>query len=271
MPRRWFMPVLTLAVAAGTMLGSTAAASAAAAPHATTPTVHAFNPGGPLTMLHGLKPGVHEIDAQVGSSNWSGYAATGANHTFTSVTANWTEPTGHCSGSGDKYSSFWVGLDGYSSQSVEQTGSEVDCDGSTPSYYSWYEMYPAGSVNINKPVSPGDSFTGTVTFSGSNSYTLTLTDHTQGWTHTITKKQSGLDRSSAEVITEAPCCTGSGGILPLADFGTVSYTGSADNGSSMGTQSPTEIVMIDNSGQDKDTTSAISSSGAFSNTWVRSN
>jgi hypothetical protein len=29
--------------------------------------------------------------------------------------------------------------------------------------------------------------------------------------------------------------------------------------------------MIDNSGNDKDSTSSISSSGAFSNTWIRSN
>jgi len=28
-------------------------------------------------------------------------------------------------------------------------------------------------------------------------------------------------RTSAEWIAEAPCCTSSGGILPLADFGTV--------------------------------------------------
>ena len=41
---------------------------------------------------------------------------------------------------------------------------------------------------------------------------------------------SGAARSSAEVIVEAPCCTGSGGILPLTDFGTVSLTGSMANG-----------------------------------------
>jgi hypothetical protein len=110
-----------------------------------------------------------------------------------------------------------------------------------------------------------------VTFSGTETYTLVLKDTTRGWTQTVTKNESGLDRSSAEVITEAPCCTNSGGILPLADFGTINYTASTDNGSSMGTQSPVQIIMIDNSGNDKDSTSSISSSGAFSNTWIRSN
>ena len=107
-----------------------------------------------------------------------------------------------------------------------------------------------------------------MTFSGTETYTLVLKDTTKGWTQTITKNQSGLARSSAEVITEAP--SSNSGVLPLADFGTVSYTGSAANGTSMGGQSPTEIVMINNSGADKDSTSSISSSGAFSNTWIRS-
>ena len=61
------------------------------------------------------------------------------------------------------------------------------------------------------------------------------------------------------------------GILPLADFGTVNYSASDANGTSLGSQKPTEIIMIDNSGQDKDSTSTIASStGAFSNTWIRS-
>ena len=86
------------------------------------------------------------------STNWSGYAATGG-CAFTSVSSSWVEPTGTC-GSGDQYSSFWVGLDGYNSNSVEQTGSEVDCAGRTPVYYSWYEMYPAYPVNFSNTVRP---------------------------------------------------------------------------------------------------------------------
>jgi hypothetical protein len=256
------MPLLGLAVATGTMIATTGAASAAATPQAIHPAAHGFNPGGVLD-LHGVKPGVHKVNAQVGSDNWSGYAVTGSNGKFTTVTSNWTEPTGHCSGRSDTYSSFWVGLDGYSSDSVEQTGSEVDCDGSRVSYYSWYEMYPAYPVNFSNTVKAGDSFTGTVTFSGTNTYTLTLTDHTQNWTQTITKKQSGLDRSSAEVITEAP--SSSEGPLPLTDFGTITYSSSSVNGASLGSQSPQGIYITG-----EDTTSSINSSGGFSNTWTSS-
>lgn len=128
-------------------------------------------------------------------------------------------------------------------------------------------MYPAYPVNFSNPVSPGDSISASVTFSGTETYTLILKDNTKSWTQTITQNQSGLDRSSAEVITEAPS---SGTELPLADFGTINYPASSDNKSSMGTQSPTEIVMVNNMGADKDTTSAMTSAGAFSNTWISS-
>ena len=67
------------------------------------------------------------------STNWSGYA--GTTGTYTSVTASWIQPAGHCTG-GDQYAAFWVGLDGYSSSTVEQTGSEVDCIGRTAQYYA---------------------------------------------------------------------------------------------------------------------------------------
>jgi hypothetical protein len=203
------------------------------------------------------------------STNWSGYAATGANGAFSSVSASWKEPTATCSSRSAQYASFWVGLDGFSSDSVEQTGTDSDCSGRSPDYYGWYEMFPADPVNFSNKVSPGDSFTASVTFSGTETYTLVLKDVTKGWTQTITKNQSGLDRSSAEVITEAP--SSESGVLPLANFGTVSYSASTANGTSLAAQSPTEIIMIDNSNRDKDSTSAIGSGGAFSNTWIRAN
>ena len=69
------------------------------------------------------------------SGNWAGYAVTGEK--FTWVSASWIQPAATCS-SKTTYSSFWVGLDGDGSNSVEQTGSEVDCSGGRASYYGWY-------------------------------------------------------------------------------------------------------------------------------------
>ncbi len=275
MGRRWSIPLATVIIALGSMVGLAASASASvihhAAAHSTRAAVSGYRPGGRMIKPAGVRPLTRGGHTTAESTNWSGYAVTGANGAFNSVSASWKEPTATCSGNRKRtrqYSSFWVGLDGYSSNSVEQTGTDADCVGTSPSYYGWYEMYPAYPVNFSNPVSPGDAMSASVTFSGTQTYTLVLKDSTKGWTQTITKNQTGLARSSAEVITEAP--SSNSGVLPLANFGTVNYSVSTANGSSLGTQNPVQIIMVNNSGQDKDTTSAINGSGGFSNTWVRS-
>jgi hypothetical protein len=271
MIRRWSTALAATALVAGTWM---AAGSAAAATHPAQPLARSaassFVPGGLMIRpATSQRPGVaaNAGDRAAQSTNWSGYAATGGNGSFTSVSASWTEPTATCT-SGDKYASFWVGLDGYSSDSVEQTGTDSDCAGRTPHYYGWYEMFPADPVNFTNTVKPGDKMSASVTFSGTETYTLVLKDVTRDWTKTITKKQAGLDRSSAEVITEAP--SSEAGVLPLADFGTVDYTAAKANGTSLASHSPTEIIMVDSSGNQEDSTSAITSAGAFHNTWIRS-
>jgi hypothetical protein len=204
----------------------------------------------------------HGRNATTSSTNWAGYAAHGS--TYTSVSATWTQPAVTCS-KGDGYSSFWVGLDGYASSSVEQTGTEADCSGGTAYYSAWYEMYPAYPVTYSNAVYAGDKFTATVTYLGSNKYQLVLKDTTEGWTKTTTKTQSGLSRSSAEIIAEAP--SDSSGPLPLSDFGKVSFTSSLVNGSSLGGFSYDSINMVDSSGTTQASTSSLSSGTSFSVTW----
>jgi Peptidase A4 family len=283
MERRWSIPVLAATLAFGSMLAMAGTASAAPVRHTTTgvrpggTSKSAFKPGGVMRWVGARHTTArHGRDTTAESTNWSGYAVTGASGAYNSVSASWTEPTATCTSGGgrrhggsDSYAAFWVGLDGYSSSSVEQTGTDSDCAGTTPDYYGWYEMYPANPVYFTNTVKPGDSISASVTFSGTETYTLVLKDSTQGWTQTITKNETGLARSSAEVITEAP--SSSSGVLPLADFGSVSYGSSAANSTSLGSQSPTEIIMIDSSGSDKDSTSSISSNGGFSNTWLKAN
>jgi hypothetical protein len=272
MRSRWRLPVIALALgsalcAAGTASAAPRVTRMAADVHVARPS--GYRPGGvmarPGGTAHVYQHGRYTTSQ---STNWSGYAVTGANGSFSSVSASWTEPTATCPTRKAQYSSFWVGLDGYNSNSVEQTGTDADCSGHRPVYYGWYEMYPAFPVNFSNPVSPGDQMSASVTFSGTDTYTLVLHDATKNWTQNVVVNQPGLTRSSAEVITEAP--SSSRGVLPLADFGTVNYSVSDANGSSLGTQNPIQIVMVNNSGVPKDSTSAISSGGAFSNSWLRS-
>ena len=199
------------------------------------------------------------------STNWAGYAAIG--RTFSSVSSSWTQPTANCKGSETSYSSFWVGLDGYSSGSVEQTGTDADCSGGTPTYYAWYEMYPKFPVNLSPtayPVAPGNTITASVSFSGRSSFTLRISNATRGWTFTTTQKSNRAARSSAEVIAEAP--SSSGGVLPLTDFGTVGFSGATADGAPLSSWGPDKIDMVSGT-TTKAATSALSGGGSFSVQW----
>src|SRR5580704_11404968 len=236
MLRRWCILFAMLALTAGTALAATSASAA-------TSGSAGFNPGGPIHLVGASSAARGGISNQAESTNWSGYA--GTTGTYTSVSASWTQ----------------------------QAGSEVDCVGRTAEYYAWYEMYPGPSENYSNTVRAGDHFNATVTWLSGDSFSLFIQDTTQGWSHTTDASLTSTPaRSSAEVIVEAPCCTNSGGILPLTDFGTVNITSSMANGAAIGNAGGlTEIIMIDNEGRDKDTVSALSGGENFSATWVRSN
>jgi peptidase A4-like protein len=225
------------------------------------------------------------------SLNWSGYAVT-APTPFTDVKGSWIQPAANCTstaaparngkgnghgngGGGGKssssYSSFWVGLDGYSSNTVEQTGTDADCSGTTPVYYGWYEFYPAFPVNLPDPVAPGDSMSAEVSVSG-GVVTTTLHDATRGWTEQATQSSSGYALTSAEWIAEAPS---SGKVLPLANFGTVTFTGASATGGGhtgpISDFSDDPLTMVTSSGQTKAVPSGLSSRGSsFSVTWFHS-
>jgi hypothetical protein len=93
---------------------------------------------------------------------------------------------------------------------------------------------------------------------------MTLTDSTEGWTKTTTANgSSGYQDSSAEVIAEATQVNGS--IAKLSNFGTVNFSNSEADGTSLSSYSPNEIVMAGSS-DTKAQPSSISG-GSFSVTW----
>lgn len=175
----------------------------------------------PRRAYQGGNPRVNDNVTVEDSTNWSGYAVTGTS--FTKALGSWTIPSVNCSKTPNTYSSFWVGIDGWTSSTVEQTGTDSDCNGTTPSYYAWYEFYPNPSFLISSvPVSPGNVMSASVTYNGST-FTITITNESTGKTYSKSARVRRAARTSAEWIAEAPCCTSSGGILPLADFGTVDF------------------------------------------------
>jgi hypothetical protein len=167
-------------------------------------------------------------DQSAVSQNWSGYSvASQTGQSFSSVSGSWVQPSVSTTASaGDGFSAFWVGLGGASqdSPSLEQIGTSADVQNGQASYYAWYELVPAAQQRLDLPIQPGDHMAGRVSVNGSN-VTLSLSDQTTGQSVNKTLQMDNPDVSSAEWIAEAPAMVSAGGeqILPLADFGQVSF------------------------------------------------
>ena len=249
------------------------AAPAAPAAAAAAPATGAW-PGSPMQPAPGTSAAVPAgagngtfATTTTTSNNWSGYAASGS--TYTSVSSSWVEPAATCASSATQLAGFWVGLDGYGDATVEQTGTAMECAGGSPVYWAWYEMYPAASATVAHPVSPGDVMSASVDATSPTTFVITISDATQGWTFTTDQTAAAAPpRSSAEVITEAPCCTGSS-VFPLADFTKVTYTKSHVDGLALSKALPVRINMVSTGGVHQDKTSGLIA-GNFSDTWLHS-
>jgi hypothetical protein len=164
------------------------------------------------------------------SLNWAGYAvrtSASVRH-FRHISGSWVAPSVTCTPGASTYSAFWVGLGGLSqsSNALEQTGTEADCDSNGVAHYSaWYEIVPAPPVTVPLHVSAGDQITGAVTVKGAY-VTVKLVDATTGASFSKRLHYAHPDTSSAEWIAEAPSsCSGNSCVaLPLSDFGTVQFT-----------------------------------------------
>ena len=194
------------------------------------------SPGGP--MVPATVPGHASAQATQGSGqkfsvaeqsvNWSGYAVT-SSRKFTYAQSRFVEPTLTCPGDhANEWSSNWVGFDGFSTATVEQTGTAAHCGGAsntTPVYKAWYEMYPAASVNVFS-VNPGDTINTSVSFSNGK-FTLSIADLTTGKSAKHTATCAKCQRASAEWIVERPeLCTSATHcfLTHLADFNSTSLS-----------------------------------------------
>lgn len=203
---------------------------------------------------------------QLMTNNWSGYAIANfeTGQYYTSASTTWQVPAvtyGASSTTVSQYSSEWLGIGGYCENSgcsvVDQTMIQLGTDEAVSStgttlYYAWYEMLPAGSLQINNPVKPGDIMTASIacisscTPNTTQTWALAMTDQTAGWTwqQNFSYQTTLL---SGEWIVEAPYA---GGVLPLADYQQATFGGNTINGTAPTiTLSTNSIVMYDSWGQ----------------------
>jgi hypothetical protein len=165
------------------------------------------------------------------SANWAGYAVHRPGESFNQVVGTWREPTPSCHRGQQTFSSYWVGLGGFSttSRALEQTGTEVDCtSGGRVRAFAWFELVPAASVRVRLKVPPGDLIQGAVAVTGRFVH-VSLRDLTRHTVFSRVLRARALDLTSAEWIVEAPsACLGNGRCvtLPLADFGRATFNNS---------------------------------------------
>jgi hypothetical protein len=210
------------------------------------------------------------------SYNWAGYAdsstKTGA---FTQVSGDWAVPAVSCTKE-DRINSDWVGLDGLTNGTVEQDGTVSQCFEDQAFYYSWYEMYPAGTVEVGDTVAAGDLISASVSRSGAN-YTLALTDVTNpanSFSQTASCAVSTCLDTSAEWIVERPAY--SIGIVPEAQFSKVTFVAASAvaHGKTVTISqgpSPYALTCIDATDTyDIATVGSLHTGNSFSSTWRNS-
>jgi hypothetical protein len=211
-----------------------------------------------------------------GSFNWSGYADTSATHQeFTKVSGAWTTPSVTCSAE-DQITSNWVGLDGFNSGTAEQLGTISWCFQNTPTYFTWYAMYPKGTTKVGTTLKAGDKISASVTRTGT-SYALKLTDSTTSGNNISVTKTCALATckdTSAEWVSERPSF--SIGIAPQAHYNAFKLTSGAQTSSgkagTIGTgPGVNSITMVDATATyNLNTVSALTGGNSFGTTWKNS-
>jgi hypothetical protein len=181
--------------------------------HTSHPQIALVRPGTP-DLRAGRSAKARAITAD-GAYNWSGYAdVSGATGAFTEVSGQWQTRE-------DEMVSNWVGLDGFSDTTVEQAGTLSWCFEGTPTYFTWYEMAPANTVEVGKALRPGDQIAARVLRRGKR-YTLSLADATHPANGFSVKQKCAVsvcNATSAEWICERPTYPTTG-IAPLASYST---------------------------------------------------
>ena len=201
------------------------------------------------------------------SVNWAGYVVSDGTGSFRSAQASFVVPKLlSCGPSEDSDSSYWAGLDGAGSQTVEQEGVDSACRNGAVYYIPWYEMYPADAVEYaNMVVRGGDSIVATTTYESGGRYVLNVADSTNRTSATATMTVPGLENISAECIAEDP---GMAPQAPYATYGSVTFSGCMVNGVPIGTLSPDAIDMVNSQGEVDASTTTLTDNTSFTVTQV---
>ncbi len=193
---------------------------------ATTPTP--LQAGCPMTPTSS-RPSAKQAVVHLATTNWSGYAARSSS-AFSCLQGRWTEPTVSCPASGAASLSIWIGFDGEDGASratLEQIGTNVDCDDGHARTFAWFEILPQDRFEEELPldVRAGDRIAASIQIVG-RSYHLVIENLTSGRVADTYEHSPGSLRQTAEWIVEAPTvgCPEACHVASLAHFSTVTFS-----------------------------------------------
>ena len=167
------------------------------------------------------------------------------------------------SGSTPAADATWVGIGGVSSTDLIQAGTDATVQGGQVSYTAWVETLPQASQTVPLSVSAGDSVSVSISQQPDGTWQIGIRDTTTGQSYqkSVTYASS---RSSAEWVEESPVA-GRRLLLPLDNFGTVTFTGAStvEDGQqrSIAQAGGQSITMLNTTGQPLAQPSALGADG----------
>jgi hypothetical protein len=157
---------------------------------------------------------INNRNASAASPNWSGFADVNeAGLVFRNLSyvyAYWIVPVAQnaFAGSGNAYSTQWLGFDGWESPDVLQAGTEADVLGGSVNYDAWIEWYPnPESQIVGFSIQPGDVMFVQVWNTSDtigNAYLVNLTQNTSVSFQFDAPSGTSLVGDSVEWIFERP-------------------------------------------------------------------
>jgi hypothetical protein len=230
-----------------------------------------WNPADHPAGEHGLHgPGLMKVT----NASLSGYVDDNSmGNTYSKVTAQWKVPRVTCTAGVASAVVFWVGLDGWTTSTMERVGTITTCPGNgstTPVYGSWWQMYPSNPTiqMVGTTVAPTDPIIASVVKSGST-YTLKLTDLRHPANNLTKTGACNCTDQSAEWIAQRQ-----GSSTPLADFDFwVLKNATVRSGSTTGTISTfpdDQVTLVDSVPLVMAQPGPLNATGnEFQDTWVR--
>jgi hypothetical protein len=158
------------------------------------------------------------------TDNWAGAVLTGSE--IDAVTGTFVVPSVNVPDGGDSTqlycASAWVGIDGFSSQAILQTGVNFCTQNGQISNIAWYEWAPASMVYWDSnsiSINTGDTISATVYATSPTGGTATITNQSNGQSvsYTFSDQSPSLTGTSAEWIMEDAAING--GYFDFPDFG----------------------------------------------------